>query len=320
MFKSLLTVLFFAALSPALTQAAEPYPSKPIRFIVPFPAGSGTDTSSRVLLEDIRLQTGATFIVENRPGALGQIGSDATAKAPADGYTVMMSSSATHSSGPHLMRHVPYDAVEDFTHMARVSTFDMGLFTSAEQPYRTLNDLIEAARAKPDDLTYGFGTTTSQVIAETFLHSAGLSVRPIGYKGQPAALNDLIGGQITLILSDLGLALPHVEAGRLVPMAISAPQRSELLPDTPTFAELGFTDVVLQGWVGIAAPKGVPDEVLQWWARHVVAAVEGQDVSGKIRSRSSNPAPLVGKPMNDMVREQYELWGARIKSAGIEPQ
>src|SRR5690606_28677596 len=164
--------------------------------------------------------------------------------------------------------------------------------------YKTLNDLVEAARAHPDDLTYGYGSATSQVVAETFLHSADLDVRPIGYKGQPAALNDLIGGQVDLILADLGLGLPQIAAGNIVPLAVSSPQRSRLMPDVPTFAELGYDDVVLQGWTGVAAPKGIPDDVVQWWTKHILAALESPDFAGKIRDRSSDPAPLAGKEMD----------------------
>ena len=183
--------------------AAQDYPAKPIRFIVPFPAGSGIDSMSRVMLDEIRKASGATIVIDYKPGALGQIGTEFTAKAPADGYTVMVSSSATHSSGPHLAKSLPYDALRDFTHIGRLSRFDVAMVVNPQAGYKSAADLIADAKRRPGKLSYGYGSGTAQVVAASFNHAAGIDVLGVPYKGQPPALTDLIGGQVQFVMADL---------------------------------------------------------------------------------------------------------------------
>ena len=301
----------------ALPAAAQDYPAKPIRFIVPFPPGSGIDTMSRVLLDELRKNTGATFVVDNRAGAIGTIGADAAAKATADGYTIMVSSSATHSSGPQLLKSVPYDPIRDFTHMARLNTFDVAMMVNPTQGLKTLAEFVAEAKKYPDKLTYGYGSGTAQVIAAAFNRAAGVAVRAIPYKGQPLALNDLLGGQIHYVMADLAVSLPHARSGRLVALAVASPKRSVLLPDVPTFAELGVRDMELQGWVGIAAPAGVPNDVVQWWSRHTNGALARKEFLDRLTAIAVEGAPMPVDQFNVWVREQLVTWGRRIKEAGI---
>ncbi|MGD9941886.1 MAG: Bug family tripartite tricarboxylate transporter substrate binding protein [Burkholderiaceae bacterium] len=319
--KAVVAALMAVGLAWQPAAQAQEYPgSKPVRFIVPFPAGSGTDTMSRMLLEQIRKATGATFVVENRPGALGQIGSDHVAKAAPDGYTVMMSSSATHSSGPHLVKKLPYDPLRDFTHMARLLTFDVALFVSSNSPYKSVNDLVADARKNPDKLTYGYGSATAQVVAATFVRSAGVSIRGVPYKGQPPALTDLISGQTTFVMADLAVGLPHAKSGRLRPLAVAAGKRSSVLPDVPTLTELGVRDVELQGWTGIAGPAGLPQSIVEWWNRQVDEAAKQPELIAKLRDMATEAAPLPLSAMGTMVNSQYKVWGQRIREAGIEAE
>ncbi|MBN9427589.1 MAG: tripartite tricarboxylate transporter substrate binding protein [Burkholderiales bacterium] len=320
-FKAVITALMAVGLAWQPAAQAQEYPgSRPVRFIVPFPAGSGTDTMSRMLLEEIRKATGATFVVENRPGALGQIGSDHVAKSAPDGYTVMMSSSATHSSGPHLVKKLPYDPQRDFTHMARLLTFDVALFVAANSPHRSVNDLLADARKNPDKLTYGYGSATAQVVSATFVRAAGVSIRGVPYKGQPPALTDLISGQTNFVMADLAVGLPQAKAGRLRPLAVASSKRSAVLPDVPTLTELGISGVELQGWTGVSGPAGLPPPIVEWWSRNVAAAVKQPDLIAKLRDMATEPAPLPLSQMNAMVAEQYKVWGQRIREAGIEPE
>ena len=303
----------------ALAQSA--YPGRPVRFVVPFPAGSGTDTMSRMLLDEVRKAVpSATFVVENRPGALGAIGTAEVVRAAPDGYTVMMSSSATHSSGPQLVKKPAYDALKDFTHLARLATFDVAMLVAAGQPWKSVADVVADARRRPDALTYGYGSATAQVAAASFVRSAKQQVRGVPYKGQPPALTDLIGGQITFVMADLGVALPHVQSGRLLPIAVASPRRSSVLPAVPTFTELGIAEVELQGWVGVSGPAGLPPEVVDWWSRQVAAAAAGKDLADRLAGMSVEPAPLPAAAMNEMVSTQFQVWGRRIRDAGIEPE
>jgi tripartite-type tricarboxylate transporter receptor subunit TctC len=293
------------------------YPSKPIRFVVAFPAGSGIDTMSRVLLDEIRKETNATIVVDNRPGALGQIGTEFTAKAPPDGYTVMISSSATHSSGPQLAKKVPYDVLRDFTHIGRLSRFDVALMVNASQPIKSVHELIAAAKKAPDKLNYGYGSATAQVTAAAFNRAAGIEVRGVPYKGQPLALNDLLGGQIHYVMADLAVILPHVKSGRLTPLAIASPKRSLLLPTVPTLTELGVKDVELSGWTGISGPAGMAKDAVAWWSGQLNKALATQDFIERLHAIAVEGEPNSVEQFNGFVREQFAVWGQRIRDAGI---
>ena len=312
-------ILFLLSLVPALV-TAQTYPDKPIHFIVAFPPGSGTDTVARLCLEEIRKATGAVIVVDNRPGALGQIGTDAVANAPPDGYTVMISSSATHSSGPQLAKKLPYDAIKDFTHLALFAKFDVALLMSGAQPIRSVKELVAEARRRPDELTFGYGSATAQVIGSTFNRSAGLQLRGVPYKGQPAALNDLLGGQINFVMVDLAAGSPHLKSGKLVALAIAAPKRSSILPNVPTFTELGVKDVELQGWVGVSGPAGMRREVVAWWNTQVNQALGRKELIDRLNGIAFEAEALTLELFNAFVRAQYDVWGSRIRAAGIEPE
>jgi len=299
---------------------AQAYPAKPVRFVIGFPAGSGIDTMARVLLDDIRKETGAVVVVENKPGALGQIGTDFTAKSAPDGYTVMISSSATHSSGPQLAKKLPYDALRDFTHIGRLNRFDVALLVSPSQPFRTPADLIAAARKTPDALTFGFGSATAHVTAASFTRAADIKVRAIPYKGQPAAITDLLGGQVNFVMADLAVSLPHVKSGRLNAIAVAAAKRSTLLPDVATLTELGIRDVELSGWTGISGPAGMAKEAVQWWSAQLNRALSNKAFLERQLGIAVEGEPNTVEEFNRYVVQQFEVWGRKIREAGIEPE
>jgi tripartite-type tricarboxylate transporter receptor subunit TctC len=300
--------------------AAQSYPEKPIRFVVAFPPGSGTDTVARLYLEEMRKNTNATFVVDNRPGALGQIGTDAVAKAAPDGYTVMISSSATHSSGPQLAKKLPYDVSKDFTHLALFAKFDVALVMNPAQPIKTVPQLVAEAKKKPDGLTFGYGSATAQVTAASFNRSAGIQVRGVPYKGQPLALNDLLGGQIDYVCVDLAAGMSHLKSGKLIALAIASPKRSSLLPAVPTFTELGIKDVELQGWVGVSGPANLKKDVVGWWNTQITRAAQSKELIERLHAVAFEPEALSVEQFNAFVKSQYDVWGARIRAAGIEPE
>ena len=253
---------------------AQAYPSRPIRFVVGFPAGSSIDIVSRIVLDDIRERTGAAILVDNKAGALGSLGLAEVVAAAPDGYTLMPSSSATHSSGPYLSRALekllPQVAT---THIARLVQFNIAVVTNASGPYKNAEALFNAGRKRPDSLTYGFGSGTGQVAGTAFSKAGGLSARPIPYKGQPPAITDLLGSQIDFVAADLGVFLPFLRQGSLTAVAVLSDKRSSILPNVPTMAELGYAGLVLNGWIGVDGPAILPVDVSTWWTHQIRMAL-----------------------------------------------
>ena len=317
-FRSLIAAVLLLAGSIATAQT---YPAKPIRFVVGFPAGSSIDVVSRIVLDDLRARTGATIVIENRPGALGALGMEVVTRAEPDGYTLMPSSSATHSSGPHLSRAVQkLDPVSGLTHVARTVRFDVAVVTSAAGPYQNARALIEAAKAKPEALTYGFGSGTGQLGSAAFSHAAGIQVRPVPYKGQPAAVIDLIGGQIDFVSSDLGAVLAMLKQGKLSAVALLAERRSPMLPAVPTAQEAGLPAITLGGWIGIDGPAKLPAEVSAWWADKLRATMAVPEVQEKLRAIGMEPALLSGESFVRFVQTEHERWGGHVRTAGIQAE
>jgi tripartite-type tricarboxylate transporter receptor subunit TctC len=304
----------------AASACAQTYPAKPIHFVVGFPAGSSIDNISRTVLDQIRLQTNATIMVENKPGALGSIGAEAVAKSAPDGYTLMPSSSATNSSGPHLMQSLQkLDLDNKLTHIGRMVKFDIAVVTNASS-FGDAKALIDRARAKPGDLTYGYGSGTGQVAAAVFSDAAKIEARGIPYKGQPLAVTDLLGGQIDFVAADLGALLPQISAKKLNPIAVMSDKRSGLLPEVPTTLELGLANAQLAGWIGVSGPIGLKPEAAKWWEEQLQAALQSSEVREKIRNQGMEVDPLFSEAFKSFVSHQYQLWGRYVTNAKIQPQ
>lgn len=307
-----------AGTTPALAQA---YPSKPIRFVVSFPAGSSIDVVSRIVLDDIRARTNATILVENKPGALGALGIENVQRSPADGYTLMPSSSATHSSGPSLGKALQkLDPVGGLTHIARVVRFDIAVVTATSGPHKNAKALVDAGKARPDGLTYGFGSGTGQIGSAAFSHAAGIKARAIPYKGQPAAITDLLGGQVDFVSSDLGAILGFLKQGNLTAMAVLAEKRSSFLPDVPTAREAGFNPVVLGGWIGIDGPARLPADVQAWWNEQLRLTMSAPAVQEKLRTVGMEPALLSGDAFVKFVEAEQERWAGHVRTAGVQAE
>lgn len=307
--------------SPAAAAEAYPAPGKVIHIVIGFPAGSTIDNAARVLMESIRARTGATIVVDNRPGALGVIGLEAVAKAAPDGYTMMPSSSATNSSGPYLSKAAQrIDAVKGYTHVGRFVQFDILVVTKAGQDYQTARQLIAAAKANPAAISYGYGSGTGQVAAAAFCRAAAIQVTGVPYKGQPPALQDLIGGQTTFVAADLGAVWPHLRAQNLTAVALLSDKRSTILGSVPTARELGLGSIQLRGWIGLAGPAGLPTEVVRWWDAQLSASMALPEVKERLLAMGVEPDLLKGAAFQRFVQEQYEAWGKAIQAAGIQPE
>lgn len=310
-----------AALLGAQSATAQTYPSKPIRFVIGFPAGSSVDVVPRMVLEEIRKNTGATIIVENRPGALGTIAMDAVTRSDPDGYTLLASSSATHSSGPQLTKTPPTtDPIMGFTHIGGIFRFDVGVVVNPSRGYKSAQDLIDAAKRNPNKLTFGYGSATGQVAALAFITAAGVQATGVSYKGQPPALTDLLGNQIDFVAADIAVLVPHIKSGKLTAVGIAASKRSPIVPDVPTFAESGIQDLELAGWVGVSGPLGLPANVVDWWTKALAQAFSSKELNNRILATGLEPEPATGEAMQKLVRDQYGAWGKHIRAAGIELQ
>jgi len=313
--------LTLAASAWVFSAAAQAYPEKPIRFVVGFPPGSSIDTVSRVVLDDIRARTGASIVVENKPGALGALGMEHVIRSAPDGYTLMPSSSATHSSGPSLSKALErMDPVHSLTHIGRVARFDIVVVTRATGPYGTARALVDAGRARPDALTFGYGSGTGQVSSVAFSKVTGVQARAIPYRGQPAAVTDLIGQQIDFVSSDVGAVLPFVRQGSLNAVAVMAERRSGLLPDVPTMTEAGLAPLVLSGWLGIDGPGKLPQEIVGWWGRQLKLSLDKPAVQEKIRTLGMETWPQDAEPFGEFVQKEKSRWAAHVREAALQPE
>lgn len=295
---------------------AQSYPSRPVRFVVGFAAGNGADSVCRIVLDDIRERTGAAIVVENKPGALGAIGMRAVMAAPADGYTLMASASATHASGPNTLAALKnLKPLENLTHVARLARFDTAVVVNADSPVRSVQDLA-ASRGRRS--SYGFGTATFQVAATSFARAAGIDALSVPYQAQTAALLDLMAGRVDFVASDLGTLVPLVQSNRLRPIALLSDRRSSLLPDVPTAKEAGYGPLLFGGWVGIDGPKGLPDEVVAWWTGQVRQSLSTPRVRQKILAAvNMEAAPLFGRDFDAFLQEEQARWAVEAAKAGL---
>ena len=292
----LLASLFLAAASLAASLAhAEGYPSRPIRLVVPFPAGGATDIFARALSQKVGDRLGQPIVVDNKPGAGGAIGSDQAAKAQPDGYTLLLATTSTHSIGPLLTAKLPYDAVRDFTPIAHVGDAPSIMLVPNSSPAKTVKEWVEHARKNPGKLNYassGNGTVV-HLTAEYFKAQAGLFLVHIPYKGTALAIPDLVSGKVDVLFDSLPSGLPHVKEGRLRALGITSLKRSPLLPDLPPVSDTipGFESVT---WFGVYGPKGLPADI----AAKVNAAFNFalQDAEVKDRLARLGIEPVGGTP------------------------
>lgn len=317
--RALLPALLLVATG-ASAQGAYPEAGKTIRFVVGFPPGSTIDNVTRIIVDQVRAQSGAAIVVENRPGALGVIGVETVSRAAPDGYTLMPSSGATHSSGPHLSKAAQrFDAVDGFTHVARLVRFDIVVVAQTGRFGRT-DELITAGRAQPKSIAYGYGSGTGQVSGAAFARAANIEVTPISYKGQPQALTDLMSGQVQYVASDLGAVMALVRGGRLTPLMLLSNKRSTILPEVPTAREVGLPSLDLASWIGVAGPAGMPAAVVDWWQSQIQSALARPEVQERLRGIGMEPDALTGEALRPFVREQLGAWGKQIRDAGIQPE
>jgi tripartite-type tricarboxylate transporter receptor subunit TctC len=309
------------ALLPAAAHAQE-WPTGPIRAVVPFAPGSATDTVARLLAEKMRESLGQPVVVENRAGANGLIGAEAVARAPADGNTLLVGTNSTNAAARALFRNVPYDMENGFAPISTIATVPLLVAVKADSPYTTLADLIAAARARPEALTYATASSSQQVAAASLATQANVRMLAVPYRSSPLAVQDLISGRVDLFVADQAVILPQARAGALRVLAVTSAERSPSLPDVPTVREAaGLPDYEVIAWFCLFAPAGTPADRIAKLNRAVVAAVNSAEMRERLGAglgltlRSSTPEEAAA-----FVRAETVKWTNAIRAAGIEPQ
>src|SRR5258706_8573282 len=316
-----LCIVFTAALLSlfALGAPAQAYPTQPVRLIVPFPAGGAIDVIARTMTNAMTKPLGQPIVVDNRPGAGGNIGADAVAKAKPNGYTLLVGTSATHGANPALYPGIPYNARSDFIPVACWGGMPNVLVVSKASGITSLEQLIAAAKKDPDKLTYGSaGNGTSLHLAgEMFQRTAGVKLVHVPYKGGAPAITDLLGGQITMLFDTVTVSLPNIQAGKVVPLAVAATQRHFALPNVPTFAEKGFPAVESGTWAGVFAPKGTAETIVGKLAAASATAHKDPDVEKTFPTNGVQPCPMSPQEFARFVDREIVKWGRVVNEAKI---
>ncbi len=313
-----LAALALSSLFAAPLQAAQPaFPEKPIRVVVPFAGGSGTDWIGRAVADEMGKSMKVPVIVENKAGADGRIGTDFVVKSAPDGYTQVITSSATHSANPGLIRNLSYHPVKDFAHISLLIT-DPLIFSVHPSVAPSVKAFIAVAKQKK--LSLGYGSNSSLVAASTFNKLAGIEALTVPYKSQPQAATDVAGGQVHYIFADATATGGLIQAGRLRPLAMTGTKRSEQYPDVPTLAEQGVEGFDLQVWVGLAAPAGTPASVMTYLNSEVNRIMSRADVKEKFRAVGKTTAPNSLPEQQALVEKQMEVWARRIADAGLKAE
>jgi len=301
------------------TATPAPWPTKPIRWIVNFPPAGAADIMSRALAEYFGTKLGQPIVVENKPGAGGMLGADIVAKARGDAYIVMISSAASHGIGPVLYKDVPYDPLADFTHIHLVGTFPSVLAVNGTSPIGSVQELIERARAKPGEVTYGSGGngTMNHLVGQLLALAAKAPLTHIPYRGSAPAMNDLLGGQITALMESLPTASGYFASKRMKPLAVSEEKRAPTLPDVPTFREAGFPEVVATNWFGFSAPAGLPPEIVKRWETEIAAALQSSQIKERFDKLGIRPGTLDGAGYTSLIRAELPRWREVIKAGNI---
>jgi tripartite-type tricarboxylate transporter receptor subunit TctC len=322
-FSKSISVLLFAAIGAgvlATPAAAQSYPTKTIRMVVPFPAGGATDIFARVMAERLAPALGQAVIVDNRPGAGGTIGSDVVAKSPGDGYTILMATSSTHAIAPGLNPKLPYNVERDFAPVSMVAITPTLLVANVATPAQTVAELIALARAKPGELTFASsGTGTAPHLAgELFKVLAKVDIRHIPYKGTQLAVPDLISGQVTILFDAFSTGIPHVRSGKLKALGVGSAKRSALLPDVPTIAEAGLPQYTSDIFFGVFAPSATPREIVARLAQELTRIVQTPDVRDRLAAQGAEPVGSTPQQFAQAIRAETEKWARVIREGGIK--
>ena len=314
-------LLAAAAIATAPIRAhAQAYPAKPVRWIVPYPAGGGSDFLARTLAAQLEKQLGQPFVVENRPGAATMIGAEAVARAAADGYTVLTADNGTLVFNTALYRKVPYDPARDFAPVGLMARFPLILVAHPATGYRTAADLIAAAKREPGRLSYAsVGAGSPHHLAmELIKDRTGAFIVHIPYRGAAPAVQDVLGNQLPVMVIDTAVGLPHLRAGKLVPLGVLSRQRLAALPAVPTLEEQGIGDTEVYAWQGMVVPAATPGDIVGRLATELQRAIATPDVARRLQEFGLEPISGTPEQMAAYVKSETSRWHALIAARGLK--
>jgi tripartite-type tricarboxylate transporter receptor subunit TctC len=308
------------AMPAAAAAAADAYPEKPITFIVPFAAGSATDSLARVIAQEVTGETKQRVIVDDRPGASGILGAQTVAKAPPDGYTVFITTNTTHAANQHLYKQLPYDPVRDFAPVAGLAKGYQIMVVNPKVPAKQVADVIALAKKSPGKLTFGEGSSSARVAVELFQQMTGTRLVHVPYKSNPLAITDLIGGHIDMMIVDMPTGLPQVQAGKIRGLAVTSRERSAQAPDFPTMNEAGVKGYEMTYWFAAYVPAKTGGAAVKRLNELLVKAVGTELVKGFFQKSGLVPFTTTPEELAKFQAAETEKWGRVIKAAGIQPE
>ncbi|CAN5401999.1 tripartite tricarboxylate transporter substrate binding protein [soil metagenome] len=319
--KHLVALMALALMLPLAGPAnAAGYPDRPIRLVVPFPAGSGTDVVGRILGETMSQDLGQPFIIDNKGGAQGIIGVQTATNAPADGYTLVILGVTTGASNVSLFKKLPYDPARDLTMIGMVGDSPIVLVASPKLPVKNAADLLDLARREPGKLTYGYGSGSAQIALAKLVAMGDIKALPVPYKGSPQVMTDLIAGQIDFTMTDISLAVPQMKGGTINALGVTSKDRFPLLPELPSINESGAKGYDLVVWFALGAPAKLPEPIVERLSAALKKALASPDLIRRFAEQGLAPKFSTPAQASSFIKSEIVEWGKLIKQAGIEPQ
>jgi len=318
--RRLLALLSAALVAPAALAQAGRYPDKPITFLVPFSAGSATDQLARALGQSITEQTKQAVVVDNKAGASGTLAAQTAARAAPDGYTVLITTNTTQAANEHLYKKLAYDPVKDFAPVTGLGKGGQVLVVRADAPYRSVADIVAKAKQNPGKLSFGSGSSSSRVAGEMFKQLSHTDILHVPYKSNPAAVTDLLGGQIDLMITDTATGVPQIKSGKLRALGFSTHKRSSQLPDVPTIDEAGVKGYDMGYWFAAYVPAATPPAVVARLRELLVAGTKSAAAKAFYDNGGSEPWTTTPEELAKFQADETRKWGKVIKAAGIEPE
>jgi tripartite-type tricarboxylate transporter receptor subunit TctC len=304
----------------AAPATAQHYPARQVTIVVPFGPGSATDSTARVIAQNLQESLGQPFVIENKAGGGGLIAASSVARAAPDGYTLLVTTNTTHSAAQGLFKNVPYDPIKDFTPVARIGSFPTFIAVNIDLPVGTIGELVAYAKQNPGKLVYGHGNSTGQIVGEALKHRTGANIVRVSYRSNPPAVTDLIGGHIGMMVPDFGLGLPQVKAQKIRALAVPTRERNSQLPDVPTLNETVIPGFDLLSWVGLFAPANAPPQVVDLLARELQKMLARPELKARFIDAGAETFWSGPKEFEAYVRSELIKWTTVIREAGIEPE
>lgn len=299
--------------------SGQTYPDRPVRIVVPFAAGGGSDVSGRAIALKLTERLGQSFVVENRTGAAGSIGAAQVARATPDGYTLLLGSSSEIAQYPNVTASAPYDPVRDFVPIALIATVPMVMVVTESLPVKSIRELIDYAHANPGKLNFGSGGpgSTSHLAMALFNSKTNTQMTHVPYRGSTPVVSELIAGNLHLAMSSMSAVMPHAQGGRIRLLAVSTPKRSAMMPDLPTLEESGVTGYATGMWTGLMAPVGTPPSVVDRLARAVSESLAAPDMKGLLAGQGAEQSSGTPAEFAEEIRRELALWKEIAQKAGI---